>query len=97
MVEGGGPLDPSACLRGFVFEVKDGPDPLMRTLFASVFEGTVEGVSATFLSFVPSLLMSDKADGGRITVGVPNIEDSFFLMGPGVLPAVPRTPNFRFN
>lgn len=45
------------------------------------------------------LLASDNAEGGRMTVGVANIEDSlrFMAAGAGVLPPVPRTPILRFN
>ena len=69
---------------------------MTRTLFASVF--MVLRVSAVFSLPTPSFELSDRAEGGRITVGVLKIDDSrLWEAGAGVLPAVPRTPILRFN
>jgi len=94
---GGAPIEPS--IRFTAFVTADIVGPLTRTLFASVF--MVLKVSAVF-SFptFPTLSfeLSDRAEGGRITVGVLKMDDSrLWEAGAGVLPAVPRTPILRFS
>ena len=55
-------------------------------------------VSAAFSFPTPSFELSDKAEGGRITVGVLKMDGSRLReAGAGVLPAVPRTPILRFS
>ena len=54
------------------------------------------GVSVVFFPR-PSFELSDKAEGGRTTVGVLKIDVSRLREGAGVLPAVPRTPILRFS
>jgi hypothetical protein len=61
-------------------------EPLTQTLFASVLTGI--GVSAVFFP-TPSSELSDKAEGGRTTVGVLKMDVSRLREGASVLPAVP--------
>ena len=91
---GGAPIEPSIRLTAFV--TTDVGGPLTRILFASVF--MVLRVSAVFSFPAPSFELSDRAEGGRITVGVLKIEDSrLWEAGAGVLPAVPLTPILRLS
>lgn len=101
---GGGPIDPSTNLAvftvdGVLLNVPEPEAPFARTLFPRALVA-VEGVSARLLSFA-SFAASDNDEAGRMGIGVVNVDDSLRLtireVGPGVLPPVPRTPNFLFS
>ncbi len=88
---GGGPIEPS-----MVFFVLCAADPLARTLSLAATDGG--SLNLRSLAVLP---VSDSEDGGRVTLGVPKMDDSrrkgILAAGAGVAPTDGRVPTRRFN